>query len=211
MRLSPARPVRLVAGLVPAIVLLAGCAANGGGLPRFDPKAASAAAMAEYDKNNDGTLDAKELASCPGLKAMAVKLAKQTLTTDEVTARLTESARYPDQLFEIPCFIWLDGRPLAQAEVTLVPEKFMGEGRKPAKGSTDDNGVVRSFKVDGLAKPGVPPGVYRLQVSKAGPAGEMIPAKFNGETTLGCEVGPQVGAARTGAPPADPNFRLTSR
>jgi hypothetical protein len=179
-------------------------------LPRFDAKAVAAAAMAEYDKNNDGTLDAKELANCPGLKSLAYKLSKQSLTADDVTARFSDSTRYPDQLFEFPCIIWLDGRHLADAEVTLVPEKFMGEGRKAAKGTSDSTGAVRTFKVDGLAKPGVPPGVYRLQVSKAGSAGDMVPAKFNAETTLGCEVGPIVGAARGGAPPVDPNFRLTS-
>jgi hypothetical protein len=204
MRSLFARPLWVLAGLVPA--LLAGCADNGGGLPRFDAKAAAAAAMAEYDKNNDGTLDAKELANCPGLKALAYKLGKQSLIAEDVTARLTESSRYPEQLFDFPCIIWLDGRHLADAEVTLVPEKFMGEGRKPAKGTTDSTGFVRTFKVDGLAKPGVPPGVYRLQVAK----GDVVPAKFNAETTLGCEVGPTVGAARGSAPLVDPNFRLTS-
>jgi hypothetical protein len=211
MRLSPARPVRLVAGLVSAIVLFAGCADNGGGLPRFNGSAVAAAAMSEYDKNGDGTLDAKELANCPGLKALSSKLAKPTLTADDLTSRLAASAQYPDQLFDFPCYIWLDGRPLANAEVTLAPEKFMGERRKPAKGTTDDVGAVRTFKVDGLTKTGVPPGVYRLQVSKAGPAGEMIPAKFNIETTLGCEVGPIVAAARGSGTVEDPNFRLTSR
>ena len=191
-----------------ALGLLAGCGNSGGGLPRFDGKAAADAAMAEYDGNGDGNLDAKELAKCPGLKSLANKAGKTVLTAEDLTARLNETANYPDQLFEYPCVILLDGRPLANAEVTLVPEKFMGETRKPAKGMTNDSGTVQAFKVDGLTKAGVPPGVYRIQVTKPG---ESIPAKFNAQTILGCEVGQPVGAARGGGAPEDPNIRLTSR
>jgi hypothetical protein len=85
--------------------------------------------------------------------------------------------------------VTLDGRPLVGAEVTLVPEEFLGTDHKSAKATTDPGGDFR-LKTAGINSIGAQPGVYRIQVSKKDAAGkEMIPARYNTETTLGVELG----------------------
>jgi len=178
----------------------------------MDPKAVTDAALAEYDSNKDGTLDAKELARCPGLKSLAGKIGKTSLSTDDLSNRFTTLANYPEQLIAHSLIIMMDGSGLPDAEVTLVPEKFMGEGRKPIKATTDRLGNVAAFRLEGAPRPGLPPGVYRIEVSKKGPSGQdSVPAKYNTQTTLGCEVGPPAGGPRGGGVPDDGIVKLTSR
>ena len=97
----------------------------------------------------------------------------------------------------------LDGTPLPDATVTLTPEPFMGGVISEATGRTGPDGSVNTFTVGGRELPGLPPGVYRVAVTKDGAA---IPAKYNTQTTLGCEV---YGGARGGTPVLE--LKLSSR
>ena len=78
-----------------------------------------------------------------------------------------------------------NGKPIAGATVTFVPEKFLGENRMVATGKTDANGVATmshgQFDVLGW-KPAVVPGFYRVEIEKQG---ERIPSKYNTDTILG--------------------------
>ena len=59
--------------------------------PSIDAKAAGAAAMAQYDANNDGKVDAAELEKAPGLKAALANLDQnndKAVDADEVTRRI---------------------------------------------------------------------------------------------------------------------------
>jgi hypothetical protein len=176
-------------------LLAAGCS---GGSSRagvqVSPKDAANQAMAEYDTNKDGVLDAKELEACPGL-LMALKRVDKNgdgrLTADEIADRIAffqQQDTQPDVGVEVT----LDNRPLAGATVTLVPEKFMGPAAKSASAVTDEEGSGH-FITEGTTYAQVTPGYYRVTVSKNAQGREVVPAKYNAQTTLGYEVSPDAG------------------
>jgi hypothetical protein len=177
---------RLLGGLV---ILAAGCARGGPmARPQFSPEDATAAAMAEYDANKDGALDAKEVEKCPalreGMKQGLDKNKDGRVTPDELTQRLQMFLE--DEIGSVFVQAYLDGAPLEGATVTLTPEKFMGPSFKPATGTTQSTGTTM-LQIDGQAA--VPYGYYRIEVSKKDVGGkEMIPARYNTQTTLGHEV-----------------------
>ena len=128
-----------------------------------------AAPLKKIDKNNDGKL-----------------------SPDEIAERLAYFQQSGMQL-NVVADIYLDGRPLGGATVTLVPEKFMGPATKPATATTDEEGMGQ-FRIEGSGDP-IAPGYYRVKVSKNVGGRETVPAKFNEQTTLGQEIVPE-GAGR---------------
>jgi hypothetical protein len=161
--------------------------------PSLSPQAAAQAAIAEYDVNRDGFLDAQELVRCPalahGLKALD-KNGDKRISADELAERLEAFAASNVGLVGIPCSVQLDGNPLEGAKVTLRPEKFMGESFKPASGVSDHKGHVL-LRTEGQDLPGTQWGYFQLEVSKTDAAGkETLPQRYNMATTLGQEVRP---------------------
>ena len=176
-------------------------------------------AMAEYDTNHDGFLDAKELERCPALKGSLVSIDKDgdhRLSADEIAERIRSYAESQLALEHVSCRLLLDGRPLQGATVTYVPEKFMGSSIRSATGVSNSEGGVGLITV-GEKLPGVQPGFYRVQVSKKDASGkETIPARYNQDTTLGIEVSPRkkvrsVKRATLSDDEAAGIFRLSSR
>ena len=90
-----------------------------------------------------------------------------------------------------------NGRPLDGANVRFVPETFLGPNIPTATGVTDQNGVAMlSIPTGGVGgPPGVPPGFFRVEITKRGP---KIPAKYNKETIFGQEVAIDTPTIRTG-------------
>jgi hypothetical protein len=85
--------------------------------------------------------------------------------------------------------VTLDGRGLEGATVDFVPEEFLGSDARPASGVTGPGGMTMVSVPVNPADPGatgVAPGFYRVEITSKG--GTAIPAKYNIETTLGCEV-----------------------
>lgn len=172
------------------MLALAGC---GGGPDKspvaarsYDPEAMARSAMAEFDKNVNGTIEGAELDACPGLKVLAANTEVAPdgkLTADRLKARF-ETYRSAGAV-GFPIRVTLDGAPLAAAAVVLTPEVFMGGVADVTTGVTGPDGSVSNFNVGGRELPGVPPGVYRIAVTKDGVA---VPERFNTKTTLGCEV-----------------------
>ena len=175
-----------------AALLAPGCATRIAP-PPLDPKAAGARALADYDRNRDGFLDARELEQCPGLKSCLARLDKDRdgrLSQGEVEKLLEGYRDSGIGLIEVACRVTLDRQPLAGAEVTLAPEPFMGEGARPARGTTDERGRARP-QVEGAPVRGCHLGVYRVRISKKDAQGrETVPARYNTQTQLGIEVGP---------------------
>jgi hypothetical protein len=153
MRLARAgAPALLLGGLLSA----AGCWGGSTAIsaPSLSPQAAAQAAMAEYDVNRDGFLDAHELQRCPalahGLNAID-KNGDKRISADELVERLEAFAASNVGLVGIPCSVQLDGNPLEGAKVTLRPEKFMGESFKPASGVSDHKGHAPADRRPGPA------------------------------------------------------------
>jgi EF hand len=173
------------------ILLSAGCStARVASPPRLDAADAAKQALADYDQNKDGMLDAKELDRCPPLRSALKRMDKNNdnrLTAGEIQERLAAYLEGTPTPIPIPCEVLLDGRPLAGATVTFVPEKFLGSTFKRAWGTTDETGTA-AVRMEGRDE-GVFPGLYRAEVSKKNAQGqEMIPARFNTQSTLGEEV-----------------------
>jgi hypothetical protein len=191
-----ARMVLAVSGL--CAVLGTGC---GGGASRvrpveIDASSASSEAIELYDKDGDGALAGGELNAVPGLKKNLQRYDRdsdQRVTGDEIAARLGDWADNKLALMGCTYIVTLDGRPLADAEVTLVPEAYLGPNVKPATGVTGPNGLTRlSHAPEDLPKssngrpiPGVKGGTYKLVITHPS---KQLPAKYNTATELGEEI-----------------------
>jgi hypothetical protein len=152
----------------------------------YDPEAMTRSAMAQFDKNVNGSIEGPELDACPGLKVLAANsdvAPDGKLTAERLKARF-ETYRSAG-VVGFPVRVTFDGAPLADAVVVFTPEDFMGGVTDPATGRTGPDGTVTDFSVGGRELPGVPPGVYRVSVTRDGTA---VPERYNAKTALGCEV-----------------------
>jgi hypothetical protein len=171
---------------------LAGC--GGSPPPRIVPDAPDSSAASKaielYDANHDGSLDEKELEKAPGLKAYAERIGgghAGKISADQISARIKAWADAKVGRVSTSIHIMRNGRPLAGAKVTLVPEKFLGGSLKPGEGVTNANGMasISAAYANDPSVRGMSPGFYRVEVTKDG---ETIPAKYNTESTFGVEV-----------------------
>jgi hypothetical protein len=174
--------------------MLFGCSGRRVPVPAVSADAAGKEALAQYDRNKDGVLDAGELSLCPplaqGLKALDTNKDGR-LSADEIAEWVHACQDSGVGLMAVVVRVTLDGQPLAGATVTLVPEKFLGPALKTASGVSDARGRV-SLETPGEKVPGVACGLYRVLVSKKNAAGaETLPARYNQATVLGLEVGPE--------------------
>jgi hypothetical protein len=159
--------------------------------PRVDAEAAGAAALATYDSGGDGAVDGAELDKAPTLKnSLSLVDADKDgrLTAAEIATRLTLYRDGKMAMMPLNAQVSLNGAPLADATVTLVPEKFMGESFKTASGTTDSTGLC-SFSIS-EQEPGTQVGFFRIEVSKKQGGQEMVPARYNSQTQLGGVIGP---------------------
>jgi hypothetical protein len=202
--------------LVGAMVLALGCRRGSGivAVPSFSPGNIAAAAMAEYDANKDGALDPKELEQCPGLlEAFHRGLESNKdgrVTANEIEERLRI---YQEEGMMTTCVVQvlLDGNALAGAAVTLMPEKFLGSTYKPATATTGPDGFS-PLAAEGPQAGFVLYGFYRIEVSKKGAGGkEIVPARYNTQTTLGKEIAPARAQDRRGQTDDTITLRLTSK
>jgi hypothetical protein len=173
--------------------MLAGCAERRvAALVKVNAEQAAAEAMKQLDANGDGYLDETELAKAPGL--LSCLQAWDTdkdgkLSKAEIVDGLAPLKNNEVGLRAVNCRVYMDERPLQGAMVTLVPEKFLGQDVKAPSGRSDAEGRVR-LQVAGQELPGVPPGIYRVEVSlKDGGGQETVPARYNTETVLGKQIG----------------------
>lgn len=145
--------------------------------------------MQGLDANTDGMLDAKELEKAPGLKSglkQADKDGDSKISQAEIDGRIGAWSASKTGRMTVVCQVTLNGAAVANAEVKLVPEPFLGSALPTAKGTTDGSGIVMPTAPETDNKPaGVAPGYYRVEITSAG---KPLPAKYNTETTLGLEV-----------------------
>ena len=185
--------------------LLAGCAGKPSRIlpPAIDAEQAGLDAVSEYDKNANDQIDGAELDAVPGVKAALKALDKNTdgqVSAQEITDRINLWKERKTGIMSLSCHVTLDGRPLENAEVTIVPEKFLGPEVKPAKGTTGSDGRAMLAIDDAELKAqrinGAQCGFYKVEI--VAPAGRSLPARYNTSTTLGAEVSPDADWANTG-------------
>src|SRR5262245_39788919 len=112
-------------GLFGAFFILAGC--NSGGqpslrMPGLNPDAAGRDALAEYDANKDGAIDAKELEKCPALKQALQAVDRDRngrVTAREIADRLRFYQERKLAMVDIACQVMLDNTALIDAAVTF--------------------------------------------------------------------------------------------
>lgn len=193
--------------LLASAMVLAGCGGQPSriSLPTIDAKGAEKA-IGQFDTNGDGVLDEGEIEKAPSLKASLARIdldGDRKIDASEINARIT--AWRDSKVGLMPVMIRLNsgGNPIAGADVTLVPEAFLGDAIKTARGTTDQNGMAVMQISDQPDQRGVHPGFYRIEVSKKPSGSETIPSRYNTETGLGLEVEPASPTSR------DASFNLS--
>lgn len=166
-------------------------------VPRFKPKTAGVKALELYDTDGDEFLSGQELASCPGIKRhldLFDSNADQKVSAEEIACRVQQWVDQRGGLMPLRCVVNYKGRPLFGARLEFEPEPFLGDVLKPAQGQVDDSGTAE-ISLSIADKPAnfqdrsvVQPGLYKVHITHAD---VKLPAKYNVETELGCEVSPQ--------------------
>jgi hypothetical protein len=141
-----------------------------------------------------------ELDKAPGLKAALPRLDTNGdggVSEDEVAARIEAWQQMRTGLMSFAFRVTLDGSPLPGATVTYEPESFLGDEIKPAKSTSNLVGgggatIAKENRPDPTTPPGMHLGLYQVKISKIEGGREIIPAKYNQQTTLGQEVAPDV-------------------
>ncbi len=172
-----------------AVLVAFGCSRGPSRLhpPAINASSAGKQAIKQYDTDGDGKVAGEELERAPALKA-----ALENLDTDgdgavsaaEVTARVKAWQRSKLGRMSLSCTVTRGGRPFEGATVAFVPEEFLGDEIQPATGISNQRGMVMlSVATSGPDDPpGVAPGLYRVEITKAG---VDVPAKYNTETIFG--------------------------
>jgi hypothetical protein len=109
------------------------------------------------------------------------------VSATQIVARIKMWQKSKLGRMSLRCSVMQDGQPLAGANVKFVPERFLGDNMPEASGKTDENGnAMLSVPPETPTDlPGVPPGFYRVEITKPG---VDIPPQYNTKTVLGQEV-----------------------
>jgi hypothetical protein len=164
-----------------------------GSPPAYDPDALARAAITQFDRNGNGTIEGSELDACPSLKSALAAIDKnkdKAISQDELAERFKAYKATNLTTTSFTCIVRLNGQPLDGATVTFVPEDFLKGTITGGSGKSDASGSV-AVTMDGTTTSGLPYGLYRITVSKKSAGGaEAIPARYANGTALGREVSP---------------------
>lgn len=177
-------------------ITFCGCSGRPGriGTPEIDPSAAAHKAIEELDSSGDGLLSAAELRACPALAHAAPSYDTSgdgSLGQEEIEAGISRWASSRTGAIMLPFRVQLNGRPLENAEVQLIPVSFVEESLKPAVGKANDRGsgmlgLAPDDRPSGAPDtPLVPPGLYRVEIRHPSIS---VPSQFNSESILGVET-----------------------
>ena len=76
------------------------------------------------------------------------------ITAEEIDARIKHWQASRVALMPVSCKVRLDGKPVANARLTLEPEAFLGGSVSAAHGVSDEDGVaIMSIPAERLANP----------------------------------------------------------
>lgn len=134
----------------------------------LDPSAATAKALEQYDRNTDRKLSGQELKASAALSASAARIDKNrdgSLSEDEIRVRFSSHQSLAGKfLFQVS--VSAQGRSLAGATVTFMPEPFMGDSLQSYVGTTGENGLC-SLEGTDFKTLGIPNGFYQIRIIQA--------------------------------------------
>jgi hypothetical protein len=170
------------AGALAVLLAAAGCSGSGPAksvvlAKDLNPDEVAARAMTQLDANGDGQLDGAELAKSPPLQAGLPKIDKdksKSVSAAEIADRI-RAYQSQSQVMPVSIQLMKSQQPVANAEVTITAPAFVGDQLPTFKGTSDEGGVV-TLATNELGIPGLPVGLYEVQVSGTAQA------------TIGCEV-----------------------
>jgi len=164
--------------------------------PRIEAEGAAAEAIHLYDTDKDGSLNAAEVAKCPGMLA-EIKLYDRDgnglVSRDEIADRIKDLRKHGVGLTRLNCDVTVNGRGLKDATVEFEPEPYLGGEIQAARGVTDADGVAQmaipaeKLPADQQDLKAIHYGTYKVRITHPK---MKLPAKYNTETTLGYESRP---------------------
>jgi hypothetical protein len=111
------------------------------------------------------------------------------LSAAEISARVEQLRAKNVSIHTVACKVLLNGVPLPEATVTLIPVTFWADSLPRATGTTSPEGLAAlSAAPEAFPDPhisGVYGGLYRVEISKVQNGRELIPAKYNTASVLG--------------------------
>lgn len=163
----------------------------------LEPATVASAIIKEADKNGDSTLNKDELLTAPAILRALEQYDtdhNSEVTLQEIENRITKWQQLKVAVVSCSFIVKLDGKPLTDAEVELIPEPCMGGTLPKCAGRTDVTGrVAPTIVADANTPagqeilPGVPPGLYRVSVRHSR---LQNLSQYNSATTLGLQVAP---------------------
>ena len=180
-------------------------------MPAYDPSSIVEEVLELHDTDGDESLSHTELEAVPSLLNSIGQYdadRDEAISRHELLDRLQLWRQGNNALVPFVCTVTLDGHPLPEANVRLVPESFMLDAVKTAEGTTNGAGVATPSVSQEDLPPGqtnlaglMYPGLYKVEITHSG---KTIPSHYNTQTTLGTEVG-------SGFEMAGVRFELRSR
>ena len=164
--------------------------------PSIDPERAATEAIHLYDTDSDGSLNAAEIAKCPGMLAEIKSYDRDgngLVSRDEIADRIKDLRKHGVGLTRLNCDVTVNGRGLKDATVEFEPEPYLGGEIQAARGITDADGVAQmaipaeKLPVDQHDLKAVHYGTYKVRITHPK---LKLPAKYNTDTTLGYESRP---------------------
>jgi hypothetical protein len=175
-----------------AFLIGAGCTSRAPSKPQLSPAESGAKAIEEYDEDGNGSISEDEAEAAPGLLAAFPKIDSDgdgEVTATEIEDRIVYYQTSTSWVINGTCKVTYKRRPLEGATVVFEPESFLGPSFHPCSGVTDERGeaFITREAADSIA--GIYLGFYRVRITKEKDNGkELIPTKYNEETTLGFEA-----------------------
>jgi hypothetical protein len=183
--------------LMSLCVLLTGCKTKAPvySTPVIDVEAVAQALVEQYGSN--GKISGAEIDKFPALKSTLVHVDKNedgSVTPEELATRMEKWRRWIGRLpYDVRVARKVPGAehpaPIEGATVKFIPEKALQPQYQTITAITDKEGWAGPTVplAKGETTIGIPAGFYRIEITKEG---ENIPAEYNTNTKLGCEVHP---------------------
>lgn len=144
--------------------------------PDWRPDAMAQAVVAAYDNDGDGQISVAEAEASPGWKAAFIRAdatGDGQLMLDELKARINFYRDCRKHTVKAVCEVTRAGKPVAGAQVRLVPEKTVDEVLPSATGQTDKAGIA-NLQSDTADSAGAYAGVYQVEVMPPGATSPIL-------------------------------------